>query len=154
MYSYKIIIKKLLKRNISISIAESCTGGLLSSKFTSVAGISKIFNMGLITYSNKSKSSMLKISQNDLKKYGAVSHQTAALMVKNLQRLTKRKLCISTTGIDGPSGGTKVKPVGLIYFGIKYRNKTIILEKKFKGSRIHIQQKTVKAIFTTLEKLI
>ena len=154
MYSYKIIIKKLLKRNISISIAESCTGGLLSSKFTSVAGISKIFNMGLITYSNKSKSSLLKISQNDLKKYGAVSHQTAALMVKNLQRLTKSKLCISTTGIAGPSGGTKVKPVGLIYFGIKYRNKTIILEKKFKGSRIQIQQKMVKAIFTTLEKLI
>ena len=154
MYSYKIIIKKLLKRNISISIAESCTGGLLSSKFTSVAGISKIFNMGLITYSNKSKSSLLKISQNDLKKYGAVSHQTAVLMVKNLQRLTKSKLCISTTGIAGPSGGTKVKPVGLIYFGIKYRNKTIILEKKFKGSRMQIQQKTVKAIFTTLEKLI
>ena len=154
MYSYKIIIKKLLKRNISISIAESCTGGLLSSNFTSVAGISKIFNMGLITYSNKSKSSLLKISQNDLKKYGAVSHQTTSLMVKNLQKLTKSKLCISTTGIAGPSGGTKVKPVGLIYFGIKYRNKTIILEKKFKGSRIQIQQKTVKAIFTTLEKLI
>ena len=154
MYSYKIIIKKLLKRNISISIAESCTGGLLSSKFTSVAGISKIFNMGLITYSKKSKSSLLKISQNDLKKYGAVSHQTAALMVKNLQRLTKSKLCISTTGIAGPSGGTKAKPVGLIYFGIKYRNKTIILEKKFKGSRIQIQQKTVKAIFTALENLI
>ena len=154
MYSYKIIIKKLLKKNISISIAESCTGGLLSSKFTSVAGISKIFNVGLITYSNKSKSSMLKISQNDLKKYGAVSHQTASLMVKNLQKLTKSKLCISTTGIAGPSGGTKVKPVGLIYFGIKYRNKTIIIEKKFKGSRIQIQQKTVKAIFTTLEKLI
>ena len=154
MYSYKIIIKKLLKRNISISIAESCTGGLLSSKFTSVAGISKIFNMGLITYSNKSKSSLLKISQNDLKKYGTVSHQTAALMVKNLQRLTKSRLCISTTGIAGPSGGTKVKPVGLIYFGIKYKNKTMILEKKFKGSRIQIQQKTVKAIFNTLEKLI
>ena len=154
MYSYKIIIKKLLKRNISISIAESCTGGLLSSKFTSVAGISKIFNMGLITYSNKSKSSLLKISQNDLKKYGSVSHQTAALMVKNLQQLTKSKLCISTTGIAGPSGGTKVKPVGLIYFGMKYKNKTMILEKKFKGSRMQIQQKTVKAIFTTLEKLI
>jgi len=154
MHSYKIIINKLLKRNISISIAESCTGGLLSSKFTSVPGISKIFNMGLITYSNKSKSSLLKISQNDLKKYSAVSHQTAALMVKNLQRLTKNRLCISTTGIAGPSGGTKVKPVGLIYFGIKYKNKTMILEKKFKGTRIQIQQKTVKAIFSTLEKLI
>ena len=146
MYSYKKIIKKLLKSNISVSIAESCTGGLLTSKFTAVAGISKIFNMGLITYSNKSKSILLKISQNDLKKYGAVSHQTAALMVKNLQQLTKSKLCISTTGIAGPSGGTKAKPVGLIYFGIKYRNKTMILEKKFKGTRIQIQQKTVKAI--------
>ena len=154
MYSYKIIINKLLKRNISTSIAESCTGGLLSSKFTSIAGISKIFNMGLITYSNKSKFSLLKISQNDLKKYGSVSHQTASLMVKNLHQLTKSKLCISTTGIAGPSGGTRTKPVGLIYFGIKYRNKTIISEKKFNGSRLQIQQKTVKAIFTTLEKLI
>ena len=154
MYSYKIIIKKLLNRNITISVAESCTGGLLSSKFTSIAGISKIFNMGLITYSNKAKSNLLKISQNHLKKYGAVSHQTAALMVKNLYHLTKSKLCISTTGIAGPSGGTKAKPVGLIYFGIKYKNKTIILEKRFKGSRAQIQQKTIKSIFITLEKLI
>ena len=154
MYSYKIIIKELLKRNITISVAESCTGGLLSSKFTSVAGISKIFNMGLITYSNKAKSNLLKISQNHLKKNGAVSHQTATLMVKNLHHLTKSKLCISTTGIAGPSGGTKAKPVGLIYFGIKYKNKTIILEKKFKGSRTQIQQKTIRAIFVTLKKLI
>ena len=154
MYSYKKIIKKLIKKNITISIAESCTGGLLSSKFTSVAGISKIFNIGLITYSNKSKSNLLKISHNHLKKYGAVSNETATLMIKNLQQLTKSKMCISTTGIAGPSGGTKIKPVGLIYFGIKYKNKTIVLEKKFKGSRIQIQQKTVKAIFTTLEKLI
>ena len=154
MYLYKIIIKELLKRHITISVAESCTGGLLSSKFTSVAGISKIFNMGLITYSNKAKSDLLKISLNNLKKYGAVSHQTATLMVKNLHHLTKSKLCISTTGIAGPSGGTKAKPVGLIYFGIKYKNKTIILEKKFKGSRAQIQQKTIKAIFITLKKLI
>ncbi len=154
MYSYNIIIRKILSKNISISIAESCTGGLLSSKFTSVAGISKIFNLGLIPYSNKSKSSLLKISQNDLKKYGSVSHQTASLMVKNLHQLTKSKLCISTTGIAGPSGGTRTKPVGLIYLRIKYRNKTIISEKKFYGSRLQVQQKTVKAIFTTLEKLI
>ena len=154
MYSYKKIIKKLLKRKITISVAESCTGGLLSSKFTSEAGISKIFNMGLITYSNKAKSDLLKISQNHLIKYGAVSHQTARLMVENLQRITKSKMCISTTGISGPSGGNSANPVGLIYFGIKFRNKTIVLEKKFKGSRIQIQQKTVRAIFAILEKLI
>mgnify|MGYP001420071106 CR=1 FL=1 len=154
MYLYKKIIKKLLKKNITISIAESCTGGLLSSKFTSVAGISKIFNMGLITYSNKAKSNLLKISQNHLKKYGAVSHETASLMANNLQNLTNSKLCISTTGIAGPKGGTNTKPVGLIYFGIKYKNKTIIVKNKFKGSRTQIQQKTVKIIFSTLEKLI
>ena len=118
---YKNIIKKLLKRNITISIAESCTGGLLSSKFISEAGISKIFNMGLITYSNKAKSNLLKISQHQIKKYGEVSHQIAMLMVKNLQNLSKSKLCISITGIAGPSGGTKIKPVGLIFFGIHYQ---------------------------------
>ena len=154
MPSYKKVIKKLLKRNITISIAESCTGGLLSSKFISEAGISKIFNMGLITYSNKAKSNLLKISQHQIKKYGAVSYQTATLMVKNLKILSKSKLCISTTGIAGPSGGTKTKPVGLIYFGIKYKNKIIIIEKKFKGTRTQIQQKTVRAIFFKLEKLI
>ena len=154
MFLSKKVIKKLLRKNITISVAESCTGGLLSSIITSEPGVSKIFNMGLITYSNKAKSNLLKISQNHLKKYGAVSHQTATLMVKNLHHLTKSKLCISTTGIAGPSGGTKAKPVGLIYFGIKYKNKTIILEKKFKGSRAQIQQKTIKAIFVTLKKLI
>ena len=151
---YKKIINKLLKKNITISIAESCTGGLLCSKLTAVAGISKIFNMGLITYSNKAKTDLLKISQNFLKNYGAVSHQTAALMVKNLHKITKSQLCICTTGIAGPTGITKMKPVGLVFIGIIYKNKVIILEKKFQGTRIQIQQKTVKCIFVTLEKLI
>jgi len=154
MFSYNKTIKKLLKKNISISIAESCTGGLLSLKFTSVTGISKIFNMGLIVYSNKSKSIFLKINENDLKKYGAVSQETAYLMVNNLQSLTNSKLCVSTTGIAGPTGGTKSKPIGLVFIGIKYKNKTIILEKKFNGTRSQIQLKTVKAIFNKIEKLI
>ena len=153
MHSYKKVIKKLLKRNITVSVSESCTGGLLSSKITSEAGISNIFNMGLITYSNKAKFELLNIDPSHLKKYGAVSYETAALMVQNLQKLSKSKLCISTTGIAGPSGGTKTKPVGLVFVGIKYINKVIILEKKFKGSRNQIQQKTVKAIFDLLEKL-
>ena len=151
---YKKVIKKLLKSNITISIAESFTGGLLSSKFISEAGISKIYNMGLIVYSNKSKCSLLKISQHKIKKYGAVSHQTAMLMVKNLKKISKSKLCISTTGIAGPSGGTKIKPVGLIFFGIHYKNKITIFQKKYKGSRSQIQNKTVDTIFITLEKLI
>ena len=154
MHSYKKIIKKLLKKNITISVAESFTGGLLSSYITYEAGVSKIFNMGLITYSNKSKSNLLKISANYLKKYGAVSYQTATLMVKNLQKISKSKLCISTTGISGPSGGTKTKPIGLVFFGIIYKNKITVIEKKFKGTRKEIQQKSIKTIFLTLKKLI
>ncbi len=154
MLSFKKIIKIFIKKNITISVAESCTGGLLSSKITSENGVSKIFNMGLITYSNKAKSNLLNIDSHYIKKYGAVSYETASIMVKNLQKLTKSKLCISTTGIAGPSGGTKTKPVGLVFIGILYKNKVIIYEKKFKGSRSQIQQKTLKAICTVLEKLI
>ena len=145
MFLYKKIIKKLIKKNITISVVESCTGGLLSSTFISVPGVSKIFNMGLITYSNKAKTYLLKISQNHLKKYGAVSNQTANLMVKNLQLLTNSKLCISTTGIAGPSGGTKKKPVGLIFLGIKKDNKFKIKKFVFKNKgREYIQKITVK----------
>ena len=154
MLLYKKIIKKLLKKTITISVAESCTGGLLSSTLTSESGISKIFNIGLITYSNKAKTNLLKISQNNLKNYGAASHQTAVLMAQNLKKISKSKLCISTTGISGPLGGTKLKPVGLVFIGIIYQNKIIVLEKKFQGTRIQIQQKTVKSIFDTLERLI
>jgi len=154
MLLFKKIIKKLLKKNITISVAESCTGGLLSSKITSEAGISKIFNLGLITYSNKAKSELLKIPSNYLKKYGAVSHQIAKYMAINLNKVTKSSLCISTTGIAGPSGGTKKKPVGLVFIGIKYKNKILVLEKNFKGSRNQIQLKTVETIFKAIDKLI
>ena len=112
MYSFKKIIKILIKKNITISVAESCTGGLLSSTITSEEGISKIYPMGLITYSNKSKPDLLNIDPNYIKKYKAVSYEIADLMVKNLYKLSKSQLCISTTGIAGPSGGTKTKPVG------------------------------------------
>ena len=143
MYSYSKIIKKLLKKNISVSTVESCTGGLLSSKFTSFAGISKIYNMGLITYSNQSKIKLLKINKKILNKHGAVSYQIALLMVKNLKKISHSKLCISTTGIAGPSGGSKKKPVGLIYIGIYYNNNIKIFEKKYAGSRKQIQNKTI-----------
>ena len=154
MHLFKKIIKRLLQRRITISVAESCTGGLLSSKIVSEAGVSKIFNIGLITYSNQSKSNLLKIPPSYLKKYGAVSYETAKLMVKKLKKLSKSNLCISITGIAGPSGGTITKPVGLVFFAISFGNKITVLEKKFKGSRTQIQQKIVKDIFTTLEKLI
>ena len=154
MLLFKKVIKKLLKNNTTISVVESCTGGLVSSTIISEVGISKIFHMGLITYSNKAKSDLLKITPNQLKKFGSVSNQIAALMAINLQKISKSKLCISSTGIAGPSGGTKNKPVGLVYVGIKYKKNIIVIEKKFIGSRKQIQQKTVKLIFRTVDKLI
>ena len=154
MALYKKIINKLINNNITISVAESCTGGMISSKLTSEAGISKVFSMGLITYSNIAKSNLLNISPYYINKYGAVSYQTASIMANNLQKKSKSKLCISTTGIAGPSGGTRTKPVGLIYIGIKYKSKISILKYILHGSRNQIQRKTVKAVFEALEKLI
>ena len=154
MLLFKKVIKKLLKKNITVSVAESCTGGLVSSNIIAEAGVSKIFHMGLIAYSNKAKSDLLKINPNKLKKIGSVSNQTAALMAINLQKISKSKLCISSTGIAGPSGGSKNKPVGLVYVGIKFKKNIIVIERKFKGSRKQIQQKTVKLIFRSIDKLI
>ena len=154
MLLYKNIINRLIKKNISTSVVESCTGGLISSLIVSHKGVSKIFHFGIITYSNKSKSNLLNISPKDLKKNGAVSHQIAKLMVINLYKISKCKLCISTTGIAGPKGGTKNKPIGLVFIGIKFKNKTIILKNNFKGSRKKIQNQTVKSLFETLNKLI
>ena len=154
MNLFRKTINKLIKKNITISVAESCTGGLLSATITSFNGVSKIYNMGLTTYSNKSKLTLLKIQPKILKKYGAVSKEIAENMVIKLKKISNSKLCISTTGIAGPSGGTKKKPVGLVYIGIMYNKKIIILEKKFKGSRNHIQKKTIFETFKIINDLI
>ena len=154
MKSYKQIISTLIKKNISISIVESCTGGLLSAEFTKVSGVSKIFNMGIVAYSNEAKSKMLKIPKTYFKTNSAVSSKTAILMVKKINKISNSKLTISITGIAGPNGGSKKKPVGLVYMGLLYKNKLICMNKIFKGSRKEIQKKTVKHIFNTIEKLI
>ena len=154
MNTYKKIINKLLSKNVSISIAESCTGGALSKLFTDNPGISKIFEMGLITYSNKSKIKVLKVSKKTIDKYGAVSEEVAKLMSKNLYKISKSKICISTTGIAGPTGNTKYKPIGLIYIGIKFKNKIKIYKKKFKGNRTIFQKKASEFCFQEINKLI
>ena len=127
---------------------------MLSNAITSVSGSSKVFTMGLVTYSNQAKTSILKVPQKIIKKYGAVSVQCCLAMVNNLSKISNSKVCVSITGIAGPSGGTKIKPVGLIFIGIHYKNKITVFQKKFKGSRSQIQNKTVKAIFVMIEKLI
>ena len=139
------IISQLLKKKLKLSVAESCTGGLLASTITSIGGASKVFNLGLVTYSNQSKITILKVNKNIIKKYGAVSHECCSAMVKNLSKISKANINVSITGIAGPKGGTKQKPVGLVYIGIKRGNKIQINKCLFKSKkRSSIQKATVK----------
>lgn len=152
----KKIINKLIKNKITISVAESCTGGLIASEIASVPNSSNIFNLGLVTYSNQSKEKLLKIKKQNLKKYGAVSAQICKDMVENLFKISKTDLCISTTGIAGPSGGSKLKPVGLVYIGIKFKKISKIYMYNFnkKLERNKIQKKTVNTIFNLLNQIV
>ena len=139
------LVKILIRKKLKISFAESCTGGLLASSITSISGASKIFNFGLITYSNQAKIKFLKINKNIIKKYGAVSHECCLAMVNNLSQISKANINVSITGIAGPNGGTKQKPVGLVYIGIKKGVKTQIYKCLFKNKkRSSIQKATVK----------
>ena len=141
----KSLVKKLIKKKLKISFAESCTGGLLASSITSISGSSKIFNLGLVTYSNQAKIKFLKVNKNIIKKYGAVSHECCSAMVNNLSKISKANINVSITGIAGPKGGTKLKPVGLVYIGIKRGNKIQIFKYLFKNKkRSSIQKSTVR----------
>ena len=138
------LVKVLGKKKLKISFVESCTGGLLSSNITSISGSSKVFTLGLITYSNQSKINILKIPKKTIMKNGAVSYETCMSMVKNLNKISKTNISVSITGVAGPKGGTKQKPVGLVYIGIKKGNKTSVKKYLFKNKkRIFIQKITV-----------
>ena len=139
------IVKLLKKKKLKISVAESCTGGMFSSTLTSVSGSSKVFTMGLVTYSNQSKNRLLKVPKQIIKKHGAVSIQCCFSMVNNLSKISKNNVAVSITGIAGPSGGTKQKPVGLVYIGIKKSNKVKINRSLFKNkNRSNVQRAAVK----------
>jgi len=151
----KKIISLLKRKKMNLAITESCTGGMLSSSITSVSGSSKIFTMGLVTYSNQAKRSILKIRQQIIRKYGAVSVQCCLAMVNNLSKISKSKVCVSITGIAGPTGGSKQKPVGLVYIGIRIGKKVVVNKCNFKNNgRIFIQKQTVKKSLNLLLKLI
>ena len=138
------IVKLLTSKGLTVSFAESCTGGLLSSSITSISGSSKVFNMGLVTYSNNAKVKLLKVPKKTINKYGAVSYETCLSMVKNLSKISKSNISISITGVAGPNGGTKEKPIGLVYIGLKTGRKTIIKKNLFNSKkRILIQKATV-----------
>ena len=141
----KSLIKLLIRKKIKISLVESCTGGLLASAITSISGASKIFSLGLITYSNQAKIKILRVNKNIIKRFGAVSHECCYAMVNNLSRISKTNINVSITGIAGPRGGTKNKPVGLVYIGLKKGNKIQIIKCLFKSKkRSSIQKATVK----------
>ena len=139
------IVRLLRKKRLKISFAESCTGGMLSSAITSVSGSSKVFTLGLVTYSNQSKNSILKVPKQIIKKHGAVSIQCCLSMVNNLAKISKSNIAVSITGIAGPSGGTTQKPVGLVYIGLKKGNKVKVNRYLLKNrGRSYIQKTTVR----------
>ena len=151
----QLLHKKLIKKKLTISVAESCTGGLLAHNLTKLANSSKYFQMGLTTYSNQAKIKILKVNKNIIDKYGAVSKECCKAMVLNLSKISNSKINVSITGIAGPGGGTKEKPVGLVYIGIKKRNFIKIYENKFKSkTRKKIQILTVKEVIKNLLSLI
>jgi len=155
-FTCKKIVHKLMKKKIKISFAESCTGGMLSSSITSVSGSSNVFNLGLVTYSNESKIKVLKVPKKIIRKYGAVSEQVCKIMAKNVSKIGKTNMSVSVTGIAGPSGGTRKKPVGLVYVGIKKDNIINIKKYLFKNKgRSYIQRAAVnrclKLIWTILK---
>ena len=129
------VVKILKKKKLKVSFAESCTGGLLSSAITSISGSSKVFTIGLVTYSNQSKINLLKVPKNIIRKHGAVSYETCLTMVKNLSKISKTNISVSITGIAGPKGGTKKKPVGMVFIGIKKDNKTLVKKHLFKNKK-------------------
>ena len=151
----KSLIKILSKRKLKISFAESCTGGLLASTITSISGASKVFDLSFVTYSNQAKIKILKINKNIINTYGAVSHQCCSAMVKNLSRISKAEINVSITGIAGPNGGTKQKPVGLVYIGIKKGNKIQITKCLFKSKkRSSIQKATVRKALSLILRAV
>ena len=149
----KKIVSLLKRKKLKLAIAESCTGGMLSSAITSVIGASKVFSMGLVTYSNQAKMNILKVPKKIIQKHGAVSIQCCLSMVNNLSKISKSKICVSITGIAGPKGGTKQKPVGLVYIGLKNGKKILVSKNKFRNKgRFAIQTATVKKALNLIFK--
>ena len=151
----KKVVLLLKKKKLKLALAESCTGGMLSNAITSVSGASKVFTMGLVTYSNQAKMSILKVPKKTIQKHGAVSIQCCLSMVNNLSKISKTKVCVSITGIAGPKGGNKLKPVGLVFIGVKNGKKVLVSKNHFKQKgRLLIQKATVKKALILLENIL
>ncbi len=150
----KILFKEFEKKNIMISIAESCTGGYISHMITNIPGASKVFERGVITYSDKSKSEILGIDPETIKEFGAASDIVAKQMAEGIRRISNSKIGIGITGIAGPTGGTKLKPVGLVYVSYSFKNQIIVDKYHFQTSRIKFKQKVLETIINRLESMV
>lgn len=148
------VINYLIKNNISIATAESCTAGLIAARLGDTPGVSSIFCEGFVTYSNEAKEKNLGVSHALLAEHGAVSKEVCAAMAEGVLNKTGAKIGVSSTGIAGPDGGTDKKPVGLVYIGICYLGKTYVFENIFKGDRNSVRAQTVDCVFNELEKIL
>ena len=150
----RAVVELLSKNGLSITAAESCTGGLVCGKIVNVAGASEVFRGGYITYSNKQKRNVIGVKKSTLEKYGAVSEQVAAEMATGVLEVSKADVAISTTGIAGPGGGTPEKPVGLVYIGCAVKNKVYVEKFNFSGSRNKVRESTVVAALSMVRKYV
>lgn len=139
----EVLVKKLMERNMTVSTAESCTGGLVAATIVNVSGASAVFNEGYITYANEAKIRMLGVDAEILNMFGAVSEETAMQMAEGCAKNAEADLGIATTGIAGPDGGTKEKPVGLVYIACCYKGKIVVEKNIFQGNRMAIRNQAV-----------
>ena len=148
------IYLKLVKNNYKIATAESCTGGLIGHTLTNIPGISNYFDRGIISYSNISKIDLLDVPKNLIIDYGAVSKEVALAMAEGVMNKYGVDIGLSTTGIAGPTGGTKEKPVGLVFIGISIKNKSYVKKFIFKGDRLMNKKLTCDAALNMLLKIL
>lgn len=154
MVPIKKIANLLTSQKKTIAVAESCTGGSLAKQLTELSGSSAFFTLGVVTYSNESKTSLLKIPAVMIKKHGAVSEQVALAMAEKVRKTAKADIAISITGIAGPTGGTKAKPVGLVYIAVSTKNEMLCVKCNFKGERDSIRKQAVNQALELLSEFV
>ena len=139
------LVNKLTKNRYTISTAESCTGGLLSSTIVNVSGASEVLHCAFVTYANEAKEELVSVSHDTLSKYGAVSDETAREMALGCAKRARADMGLSTTGIAGPEGGTEEKPVGLVYIGCAFQGEVTVERHVFSGNRLAVRRQAVEA---------
>lgn len=147
------IVVKFTKSNTTLAIAESCTGGYISNMITNISGASKVFELGIVCYSNLSKTTLLNVDPDDIVKHGAVSEIVAKQLANNIRVISKTTIGIGITGIAGPTGGTPEKPVGLVYIGFSTQKETIVEKHQFNVSRITFKGKVFDQVLSLLQNV-